>query len=115
MTTIWVTTKFAALHYWPEAPVEVSFLQHPHRHEFHVKLEVQVSHGNRELEFFIIKKWLDNMLTVFSTGAFTYSCEQFAMQILRDFESRFPPFTNVVRRVAVTVSEDGENGATVER
>jgi len=115
MTTIWVTTRFSALHYWPKAPIEVSFLQHPHRHEFHVKVEAEVFHDDRELEFFIVKNWLNNVVSIWSnTGSYTMSCEQFATEILFQFSIRFPREKSILgRRTLVTVSEDGENGATV--
>lgn len=123
MTTIWVTTRFSAIHYWPNPPVEVSFLAQPHRHEFHVKLEAQVFHGDRELEFFIVKNWLNNYVSSWvNNGAYTHSCEQFADEILdafvqvfpaTKFDRSFPAPVSCKRFVSVTVSEDGENGATV--
>jgi len=71
---------------------------------FHVRIVWQVAHNDRHLEFFIqqnkakaaiqeLKKNLD---------CETWSCEEWASQILRE-----------VQALSVEVSEDNENGATV--
>lgn len=112
MRTIWVTTRFTALHYWKDAPDEVSFLRHPHRHEFHVKLEVEVTSLDREIEFFILKKWLDEEVKQYQlNGVYEYSCEQFALLILSRYKDIHARYKEIF--ISVTVSEDGENGATV--
>lgn len=54
-TSIVVRTSFAGLHCWPEAPDEVDFLRFPHRHLFDVRVTLDVSHADREKEFFIVK------------------------------------------------------------
>lgn len=103
-TYIWVTTSFVGFHRWKDAPSEVEFLRHFHRHVFHVKLFVPVSHDNRDVEFLQLKDRLDAYLVLtFGGEGFEHSCEQIASMIL----DVYPHATRC------EVSEDGENGATV--
>lgn len=111
MTTIWVVTTFEAVHRYPDAPLEVSFLKHPHRHLFHVKLEVEVHHDGRELEFILLKRWVSDYVSKWTKGVYTHSCEFFAREIATTFSILHPAHEGMVR---VSVSEDGENGATYE-
>lgn len=105
--SIFVTTTFEALHHYPNAPAQVDFLKFIHRHLFHVKLEIQVEGSDRELEFLIVRRWLISILP-HGEDLGAMSCEMIAEQILRDCQGKYG-----TRHVAVTVSEDGENGARV--
>ena len=118
MTTIWVQTQFAGLHYWPEAVKRVEYLKYPHRHIFHVRVEIEVTELNREIEFLQFK----DELTKFCIGSFcdeitTYSCEQMCEYILKWLcLSAFKDITDFKDRVySISVSEDGENGASWHR
>ncbi len=85
------------------APEKVKFLRDPHRHEFHVTLTMEVSHDNRDIEFIQLKEQLDGYLRVnWENSSSGNSCEQVAKHILNYFDA-----------YSVSVSEDGENGATV--
>ncbi len=109
MTThIYVKTQFAGFHRWAEAPSDVEFLRTWHRHNFHVKVTLGVSHNDRQVEFFMFKKELDAYITeTFSDAHFEYSCESIAYMILLTF-------TRVrYHVVSVEVNEDGDNGAIV--
>lgn len=100
---VWITTQFVGFHRWKDATGEQSFLKDWHRHVFHVKLSVLVTDSNREVEFIDLKNKVDDFLQRrLSQGKFEYSCEQIAEQLLKYFQAH-----------EVTVSEDGENGATV--
>lgn len=102
-TLVWVTSEFTAFHRWVDAPESVAFLRDYHRHVFKVRLAVQVSHGNRQIEFFTLKQQLENYLSSrYSGRRFDYSCEMIAETLLREFDAD-----------EAIVSEDGENGATV--
>jgi len=105
-TTIWVTTTFEAYHRWPEAPASVGFLQNFHRHIFHVRVEFLVT-KDRQLEFFLTKWAVTAYLNETFAGRYMQSsCEVIAGQI-------FAYCKELGHVVSVTVSEDGENGATV--
>lgn len=117
MTTIWakITTRFEALHMWPESPREVYFLKFPHRHMFHVTVWVEQFHEERDVEYILFKRWLDGKilnLIADPAAVMTWSCETWARNIMLSIEGRAE--TGVNRRIKVEVTEDGENGALVE-
>lgn len=112
-TSIYVTTDFEALHCWPNAPKEVEFLRHPHRHLFGVKLFVRVSHEDRDVEFFTLKKALEEIILLLKESLLTtvtMSCEQMASFLLWECVKRGRYSVK-----SVEVNEDGENGAIIER
>lgn len=113
--TVWCRTRFVAFHYWPGASEKgYTYLESPHRHEFHVHAGVRVSHNERDVEFqrlrFELDTWLQAVYTYkYSTSqtAMTKSCETIAEEIAIYLDSLgYKP-------VVVDVSEDGENGAEV--
>lgn len=102
-TIVWVTTQFVAFHRWKEAPDNVRFLRDYHRHIFHVQIGMDVSHSNREIEFFQFKEKVDIFLRLtYEMKKLDESCEMIASRLLETFNAVF-----------VEVSEDGENGARV--
>lgn len=101
-TMVWVRTQFVGFHRYRDAPDEVAFLRDYHRHVFHVRLGVQVTGLNREVEFFTLKKKVDDFLEcAYANKEFEASCEQIADNLMKVFGACF-----------VEVSEDGECGAT---
>ncbi len=107
--SIFVTSAFSARHQYPNAPDEVAYLRNDHRHLFHVRVEMQVDHDDRDLEFMIVKAELDKFLSDYE-GMFlgSVSCEQMGQNIVIALDARWP------RRVReVIVAEDGENGGIV--
>ena len=115
--TIFLTTSFEGVHCYPSAPEGVEFLRTLHRHIFGVRLEVEVYHDDRELEFILLKRSVNNWLKnkqddfgVWQMGAM--SCEMVANWLIENVKEELP--RGKERYVKVTVDEDGENGATVE-
>lgn len=126
-TTIYVKTQYEALHCWPGAPKEVSFLAHPHRHVFHVEYHLTALHDDRAVEFFMFKKDLEEVIkTRLLPRLEKYpqmSCEMMAKALYEAIDAlpvsreNSPevfifPYKNLTRKVIV--SEDGENGAILE-
>ena len=104
-TVVWITTRFVGFHRWLKAPEELAFLRNWHRHVFHIRIAVKVIHNDRQIEFFTLKKEVDEHIAKHYTNhSFPYSCEQIAQRLLEQFEA-----------VHVEVSEDGENGALVTK
>lgn len=102
------TFQHEATHNWPhakdEAP-EVAFLSNEHRHVFHVKLIKEVSHGDRDIEFIILKRRAQEYLQATYGREFgRRSCEDVAEELLEYFKCS-----------EVQVFEDGENGAVVSK
>ncbi len=69
--SIWVTFTKEGIHKYPAAlndpelatgdEYDVSFLGYPHRHTFHFKVQIQVTHNDRDIEFIQFKRWLENL------------------------------------------------------
>lgn len=111
--TIFVTTQFEALHHYPAAPNGVEFLRYPHRHMFHVQVEVEVFHDDREIEFILFKRDIEHCINNMNTDQKSRSCEMIANSIVDYVEENYPTGTDYSRYISVTVAEDGENGSTV--
>ena len=110
MTSIIIKTNFEAKHYWSDAPVEVAFLRNPHRHIFYVEVKMEVKELDREIEFFMLKKILDDYININYKGAeFAMSCEMIAGGIKAYLENKYQD-----RQISVSVFEDNENGAICE-
>ena len=105
-TKIFVTAQFESIHCWPAAVEEVSFLQYPHRHMFHVRVEWEVDHDDRAREFLMEKRRVVDAAKDLEKEdkVLNWSCEMWAKALL-----------NRLNANSVEVSEDGENGAVVTR
>lgn len=106
-TRIFVTWRATGFHRWPAASGERDYLAARHRHVFHYRAELDVTHNDRDIEFHDL---LDACHDVASEGVewADRSCEAIGRVLLNDIEHRWPG-----RNPVVTVSEDGECGATV--
>ena len=114
---IFVTFQREGIHCYPAAGTDpalktneqydVSFLASPHRHMFHFNVAIQVFHTDRDIEFIQFKRWLDNLYTGVLELNFK-SCEMISDDLYQQIASRYPD-----RDIHITVSEDGENGATI--
>lgn len=102
MTAIFSRTRFEGFHCWPDAPNDVAFLRVVHRHEFHVTAFKKVNHDDRDVEFILYKRRIDNAIEALKDGNNVehWSCERWAREI-----------GELVEADCVEVSEDGENGA----
>jgi hypothetical protein len=110
LTLIVVKGQFEGIHNWPNCPHNgVDFLRVPHRHIFHVTAKFKVSHDDRELEFILTKRSLENYLFQsyhrFDLGP--KSCEMLAKEIGNYLNDNIGPI------YMVSVSEDDENGSEV--
>lgn len=118
-THILVKSQFEGTHYYRDAPEEVAFLRHPHRHVFHVEAQIEVFHSDRELEFIMVKRALEKHLACYtSSHAGSYSCEMVAESVQSWAKETYPSLhaneTLRPRRVEVKVFEDNENGAYIK-
>jgi hypothetical protein len=106
---IHVKTTFSGEHHWPEAPEEVAFLREVHHHIFHIEATIPVDHNDRELEYFMVKNVIDELITdgLANYDTLTWSCERWAEYIGHELAKIYN------RDLSVKVSEDDENGSTV--
>ena len=106
-STIWVTFDRHGIHRYPDAPDEVSYLRHPHRHLFKFKVTIPVFHNDREVEFHMLQNWLTGLYEAGDLQLDYKSCEMIASELADKIVAKYS------RDVTVEVSEDGECGAVV--
>ena len=106
---IWVTFQKEGIHKYPDAPDEVDFLRYPHRHMFHFKVQIEVYNDDRDIEFFIFKRWLEGLYADDTLQLDYKSCEMMADDLAKQIKDKYPG-----RQLSIDVSEDGENGCHVE-
>ena len=102
-----VRTQFTDMHCWENAPEEVSFLRHPHRHIFYVEAEAEVTHDDRELEFFMVKDKINEFIIDLKQMPVTKSCEQMGLKLKELLKSYYK------REFTIRIFEDNENGVEV--
>jgi hypothetical protein len=109
-TSVWFTFSFEGFHRWPEAPEWCGFLSSRHRHLFNVRVEVPVSHVDRDIEFITTKRELSRHVADTWPGGElgAMSCEALAGQLAEQMIGRYG-----LGWATVEVDEDGENGARV--
>ena len=125
---IWVTFQKEGIHKYPAAltdpnlatgdEYDVSFLGYPHRHIFHFRVWISVSHNDRDIEFIQFKRWLCSLYQSNSSSNNSQgsvldldfkSCEMMSDDLYDIINKRYPD-----REVWIEVSEDGENGSFVK-
>lgn len=115
---IFVTFQKEGIHCYPAAATDpalktgdmydVSFLGTPHRHIFHFNVSIEVFHNDRDIEFIQFKRWLENLYSQGTIELDYKSCEMLSDDLYNQIATRYPS-----RDITITVSEDGENGATI--
>lgn len=105
---IYVTFRKRGLHRYADAPAEVDYLAHPHRHIFWFKVSIEVRHNDRDIEFHLFQDWLESLYDARTLGLDGRSCEMMAEELYGRITERYPG-----RAVEIDISEDGENGAVL--
>jgi hypothetical protein len=116
---IWVTFRKEGTHKYPAAltdpslatgdEYDVSFLGYPHRHIFHFRVWLGVTHNDRDVEFIQFKRWLENLYKDSTLSLDYKSCEMMSDDLYAQISQRYPG-----REVWIEVSEDGENGSFIK-
>ena len=116
--SIWVTFRKEGIHKYPAAledpalatgdEYDVSFLGYPHRHIFHFKVRIEVTHNDRDIEFIQFKRWLESLYTEGTIELDYKSCEMIADDLYNQISTKYPG-----RFVEIDVAEDGENGCSI--
>lgn len=110
---IYVTFQKEGIHHYPAALTdpdlkEVNFLGLPHRHIFHFKILIDVHHSDRELEFILVKRWLESLFEEKTIDINSKSVEMLADYLYDQIASKYPG-----RNVIIDISEDNENGCVI--
>ena len=102
-----VQSEFTALHSWADCDIlEVEFLKELHRHIFKVQIKLAVTTVHRDLEFFMVKNYLDSFLKLYQgLKLVNKSCEEMCQEIYDFVKLKYSSV------FYVSVFEDGENGS----
>ena len=116
---IWVTFRKEGMHKYPAAltdpalatgdEYDVSFLGYPHRHIFHFKVWIGVTHDDRDIEFIQFKRWLEKLYAEGTLQLDYKSCEMMSGDLYDTISNKYPG-----REIWIEVSEDGENGSFIK-
>ena len=116
---IWVTFQKEGIHAYPAAATDptlatgdeydVSFLSTPHRHIFHFRVWLSVTHNDRDVEFIQFKRWLENLYKDAILKLDYKSCEMMSDDLYDMISQKYPG-----RETWIEVSEDGENGSFIK-
>ena len=116
---IWVTFNKEGMHKYPAAltdpalatgdEYDVSFLGYPHRHTFHFKVWISVTHDDRDIEFIQFKRWLEKLYAEGTLQLDYKSCEMMSGDLFDTISAKYPG-----REIWIEVSEDGENGSFIK-
>jgi hypothetical protein len=115
---IWVTFQKEGIHKYPQAAtdpklatgdwLDVSFLGTPHRHIFHFRVEMEVFHDDRDVEFIQAKRIMERWYSDGTLQLDYKSCEMMANDLHTKLFQQWPN-----RDYVIEVSEDGENGCRI--
>lgn len=116
---IWVTFRKEGIHCYPAAATDpnlatgdeydVAFLANKHRHIFHFRVWIGVTHNDRDIEFIQFKRWLENLYKDNILDVNFQSCEMMSDDLYSEISQKYPN-----REVWIEVSEDGENGSFIK-
>ena len=104
---IFVTFQKEGIHAYPDAPEGVEFLRHPHRHMFHFRVDIEVYHDDRDIEFILFKRDLEEF---YGDDAYGISLDNKSCEMLADELAEYVRDTYPGRDLKIEISEDGENG-----
>lgn len=107
---IWVRFEREGIHKYSQALTDpqladVSFLGYPHRHMFKFEVAIEVFHDDREIEFILFKREIEQLYKQSVLDLDDKSCEMIADQLYGYLRAKYAG-----RDIEINVSEDGENG-----
>ncbi len=116
---IWVTFRKEGMHRYPAAATDpalatgdeydVSFLANEHRHIFHFRVWIGVTHNDRDIVFIQFKRLLENLYKDATLSLDYKSCEMMSGDLYDVISKKYPS-----REIWIEVSEDGENGSFIK-
>jgi len=82
---------------------DVKFLGYDHRHIFHFRVDLEVKHDNRDVEFIQMKRWLESLYQTETLKLDYRSCEMMSDDLAVLIKDKYPD-----RKFKISVSEDNE-------
>lgn len=105
-----VPFSFYYKHKYEQAPEDVKFLREIHNHNFECKVSIRVFHSDRELEFYIVRNYLETIIPSIKYEIRSYdykwSCEMISDFIHKKLIERYGE-----RSIEIKVTEDGMYGS----
>lgn len=110
---IWVTFQKVGFHHYPDAVTDpnledVKYLGAHHRHRFGFKVQIEIFHNNRELEFHQFLNFCESVFESRIIDINNKSVEMLADDLYVQIATNYPG-----RDVIIDISEDGENGCSI--
>lgn len=116
---VYVSIQKEGYHCFPEAATDpllatkdeydVSHLSLRHMHYFFIKVWIEVTHLNRQIEFIQLRRWLNNLYGNGVLDLNSKSCEMIAEDLYLQLANKYPDCD-----IRIDVSEDNINGAFIE-
>lgn len=111
---IWVTFQKAGFHKYPQAASDpllsdVSYLGDRHRHLFKFKVQIEIFHNDRELEFHQVLNYCESLVASRALEIDFKSVEMLADDMYLLLTQKYPN-----RAMKISVDEDGECGCLIE-
>lgn len=111
---IWVTWQQAGFHLYPDAATDenlqdVSYLGNRHRHLFKFRVQIEVFHDDRELEFHQVLNFCESLYANKKLDIDFKSVEMLADDLYAVLHEKYPN-----RDMTIEISEDGECGCLIE-
>jgi hypothetical protein len=76
---------------------------------FHFKVHLEVFHDDRDVEFILFKRELEELYSSGTMQMDYQSCEMLAQDLAKYIQTKYPN-----RKLMIDISEDGENGCLVK-
>lgn len=118
-TFVYTTLQKEGYHSFPEAEklskfatgdlYDVSHLALKHMHYFNIRVWVQVSHLNRDIEFIQLRRWVNNYFEQEPIDFGNKSCEMIAEELAIELAKSYPE-----SELRIEIAEDNINGALIE-
>lgn len=111
---IWVTFQKVGFHKYTAAATEpslqdVSYLGFKHRHLFKFRVQIEVFHNDRELEFHQVLNFCESLFGTQAIDIDFKSVEMLSDELYENLSKRYPN-----RQMKIEISEDGECGSLIE-
>lgn len=111
---IWVTFQKVGFHRYPGAETDpkltdVSYLGNKHRHLFKFRIQIEIFHNDRELEFHQVLNHCESLFDTKTIELDYKSVEMLADELYVKLAEKY-----LDRKMKIEVSEDGECGCLIE-
>lgn len=105
---IWITFKKPGFHCYLDAPEDTKYLASKHRHLFGFKIQIEVFHQDRDIEFHQFLNYCQSLFDTATIDIDYKSVEMLADDLYTHISLRYP-----ARDIVIDVDEDSECGCSI--